>query len=163
MLLYRGGLLLRSVRAQARFLRSLVVGAPTRPRARLASFRYCSEPLAAASVVSAQPLPLALMTEPLAAATRADEGEYKLQLDHKIARVKELFGSYQLPELEVHESRRSHYRMRWVCTRPREHCIFMLAGQLCSTRCLKAACDRAEFRVWHKDEDTHYIMFDTRV
>ncbi len=25
------------------------------------------------------------------------------------------------------------------------------------------ACDRAEFRVWHQDEETDYIMFDTRV
>ncbi|KAK9843560.1 hypothetical protein WJX84_000461 [Apatococcus fuscideae] len=72
------------------------------------------------------------MTEPLAAASRADEGEYKAQLEHKISRVKDLFQGFQLPELEIFESQRSHYRMR------------------------------AEFRVWHQDDETNYIMFDTR-
>ena len=53
-----------------------------------------------------------IMTEPLAAASRADEGEYKAQLEHKISRVKDLFQDFQLPELGVFESQRSHYRMR---------------------------------------------------
>ncbi len=54
------------------------------------------------------------MTEPLEAAKRADEEEYQAQLLHKISKVKELFKVFQLPELEVHQSERSHYRMRCV-------------------------------------------------
>ena len=60
--------------------------------------------------------------------------EYDDQLAEKVARVGEMFGEFSegdvLPELEVFPSEPVNYRMR------------------------------AEFRVWHDEDDLYYIMFD---
>ena len=112
MLLYRCIGLFRPDRAIKRSSSGLLRRSPAPPQYRLAtcqSFSVLDNPVPA---VSGQSLAPVVMTEPLEAARRADEDEYKLQLEHKIARVKELFQSFQLPPLEVHESSRSHYRMR---------------------------------------------------
>jgi tRNA (uracil-5-)-methyltransferase len=56
--------------------------------------------------------------------------QYEAQLAVKKAGVESLFSCFDLPELEVYESPRSHYRMR------------------------------CEFRVWHEDDDLFYVMFE---
>lgn len=56
--------------------------------------------------------------------------QYEAQLDVKKSTVAEQFSTFQLPEIEVYESPRSHYRMR------------------------------CEFRVWHEDDDLYYVMFE---
>ncbi len=55
---------------------------------------------------------------------------YQAQLDEKITRLREMFESYGVPELEVFESPAQFYRMR------------------------------AEFRIWHEGDDMYYIMFN---
>ena len=107
----------RQNRAVAQALKLLPVKAPQPPQYRLRNCLSCSVVLGASPVVSAESLPPVIMTEPLAAASRADEGEYSLQLAHKVARIKELFNSFKLPALEVFESERSHYRMRYACSK----------------------------------------------
>ncbi len=56
--------------------------------------------------------------------------QYEAQLAVKKANVEEQFASFKLPEVEVFESPRSHYRMR------------------------------CEFRVWHDEDDLYYVMFE---
>ena len=56
--------------------------------------------------------------------------QYQQQLLEKRALLQELFSDLDVPELEVFDSPPVHYRMR------------------------------AEFRVWHDDDDLYYIMFD---
>lgn len=56
--------------------------------------------------------------------------QYEAQLAVKKSGVESLFSCFDLPELEVYESPRSHYRMR------------------------------CEFRVWHEDYDLFYVMFE---
>ena len=55
---------------------------------------------------------------------------YTAQLDTKIDTLRSMFGNFEMPDLEVFTSPPVHYRMR------------------------------AEFRVWHDDDDLYYIMFD---
>jgi len=59
-----------------------------------------------------------------------DAATYEQQLADKVDVIKELFADVDTPELEVFASPPLHFRMR------------------------------AEFRVWHDDEDLYYIMFD---
>ncbi len=56
--------------------------------------------------------------------------DYATQLAEKTTRLKALLAPFKPPTLEVFESPPEHYRMR------------------------------AEFRVWHDDDDLYYIMFD---
>ena len=56
--------------------------------------------------------------------------QYDAQLTVKKQWVSEQFSGFDLPEIEVFESPRSHYRMR------------------------------CEFRVWHEDDDLYYVMFE---
>ncbi|WP_299179153.1 tRNA (uridine(54)-C5)-methyltransferase TrmA [uncultured Neptuniibacter sp.] len=56
--------------------------------------------------------------------------KYEAQLAVKKANTAEQFAGFDLPEIEVFESPRSHYRMR------------------------------CEFRVWHDDDDLYYVMFE---
>lgn len=55
---------------------------------------------------------------------------YLLQLDAKIARIRAQFAEFNPPELEVFQSPEQHFRMR------------------------------AEFRIWHTDDDMFYAMFE---
>lgn len=55
---------------------------------------------------------------------------YMQQLDEKLALLKNQFANFHLPDIEVFQSEKSHYRMR------------------------------AEFRVWHKGERSDYVMFN---
>lgn len=55
---------------------------------------------------------------------------YEAQLQEKIARVKALFDSHYVGEIETYRSSLTHYRMR------------------------------AEFRVWHEGDDIYHIMFN---
>ncbi|ART82302.1 tRNA (uridine(54)-C5)-methyltransferase TrmA [Oceanisphaera profunda] len=55
---------------------------------------------------------------------------YQAQLDAKIAQLQQTFAPFNPPSLDVFASKPEHYRMR------------------------------AEFRIWHDDEDLYYIMFD---
>lgn len=59
-----------------------------------------------------------------------DPTTYAQQLTRKESTLKELFADIDTPEIEVFPSPTLHFRMR------------------------------AEFRVWHDDEDLYYIMFD---
>ena len=59
-----------------------------------------------------------------------DTSQYNQQLSEKTIDVRALFESFQLPEVEVFSSPKSHYRMR------------------------------AEFRIWHEGDDMYHIMFD---
>lgn len=63
--------------------------------------------------------------------TTTSVDRYEEQLAAKVAAVRSRFASVQLPELEVVESAREHYRMR------------------------------AEFTVWRDKDDLFYVMFDT--
>ena len=56
--------------------------------------------------------------------------QYDAQLTEKHQRLSQLLSSYQHPEIEVFRSPKSHYRMR------------------------------AEFRLWHDNDDLYHIMFD---
>lgn len=56
---------------------------------------------------------------------------YQQQLDEKVNRIQSQFSEYSFPSLEVFESEEQHYRMR------------------------------AEFRIWHTDNDLFYAMFET--
>ncbi|CAH0532352.1 tRNA/tmRNA (uracil-C(5))-methyltransferase [Vibrio stylophorae] len=56
--------------------------------------------------------------------------QYAAQLDDKVARLNTLLAPFNPPALDVFESAPQHYRMR------------------------------AEFRVWHEDDDLYYIMFN---
>ncbi|WP_415881895.1 tRNA (uridine(54)-C5)-methyltransferase TrmA [Neptuniibacter sp. QD34_54] len=56
--------------------------------------------------------------------------KYQTQLTVKKAATAEQFADFNLPEIEVFESPKSHYRMR------------------------------CEFRVWHEDDDLYYVMFE---
>ncbi len=62
--------------------------------------------------------------------TNVNANDYKQQLADKTVRLKSVFGCFEMPQLEVFESPPLNYRMR------------------------------AEFRVWHDDDDLYYIMFD---
>ena len=62
--------------------------------------------------------------------TDVDHQAYRAQLDEKTTRLKSTFEHLEMPQLEVLDSPPLNYRMR------------------------------AEFRVWHDDEDLYYIMFD---
>ncbi len=55
---------------------------------------------------------------------------YQAQLDAKVAQLQQAFAPFNPPSLDVFASEPEHYRMR------------------------------AEFRVWHDEEDMYYIMFD---
>ena len=55
---------------------------------------------------------------------------YEALLSDKTERLQQLFSHFETPEPEVFSSAPEHFRMR------------------------------AEFRVWHEDDQTHYIMFD---
>ncbi len=55
---------------------------------------------------------------------------YQQQLDAKLAKIQQDFGEFLLPEIQVFPSTEQHYRMR------------------------------AEFRVWHKQALSDYVMFD---
>ena len=55
---------------------------------------------------------------------------YETLLSEKVERLQQLFSDFQIPEPEVFSSAPEHFRMR------------------------------AEFRVWHEGDQTHYIMFD---
>jgi tRNA (uracil-5-)-methyltransferase len=59
-----------------------------------------------------------------------DPSEYPLQFAEKAKHLQQLLSPYYKGELELHESPRTHYRMR------------------------------AEFRVWHEQNDLYYIMFN---
>ncbi|PYE32413.1 tRNA (uracil-5-)-methyltransferase [Idiomarina fontislapidosi] len=59
-----------------------------------------------------------------------DTAEYPAQFADKAKRLAALLSPYYKGELDLHESPRSHYRMR------------------------------AEFRVWHEQDDLYYIMFN---
>ena len=59
-----------------------------------------------------------------------DPSLYEDQLNAKAQKLKDLFSTYSVPELEVFASPTQHYRMR------------------------------AEFRVWHDGDDLYYYMFD---
>ncbi|TKB47655.1 tRNA (uridine(54)-C5)-methyltransferase TrmA [Ferrimonas sediminicola] len=59
-----------------------------------------------------------------------DPANYEQQLAEKCERMRSMFAPFDAPELEVFPSEPKHYRMR------------------------------AEFRVWHDDDDLYYIMFD---
>ena len=61
-----------------------------------------------------------------------DPAHYAAQLDEKRLKLKQIFASFNTPELEVFESAPSHYRMR------------------------------SEFRVWHEGEDMYFYMDETR-
>lgn len=56
---------------------------------------------------------------------------YKTQLDAKIDTLRSMFEAFEVPDLEVFSSPPAHYRMR------------------------------AEFRVWHDEDDLYYIMFNS--
>lgn len=58
-----------------------------------------------------------------------DPSNYQQQLDNKIARISHQFDEFGLPELEIFASAPLNFRMR------------------------------AEFRIWHQGDDTHYVMF----
>jgi tRNA (uracil-5-)-methyltransferase len=64
------------------------------------------------------------------ARTDVNPANYTRQLDEKKGRLKAVMAPFGMPDLEVFESPPEHYRMR------------------------------AEFRVWHDDDDLYYIMFD---
>jgi len=55
---------------------------------------------------------------------------YQQQLDAKVERISAQFAEYQPPALEVFESPEQYYRMR------------------------------AEFRIWHTEDDLFYAMFE---
>lgn len=57
--------------------------------------------------------------------------QYEPLLDTKVAKIKEAFAPLGIPEIEVFQSPREHYRMR------------------------------AEFVVYHEDDECYYVMFDT--
>ncbi|USD37819.1 tRNA (uridine(54)-C5)-methyltransferase TrmA [Ferrimonas sp. SCSIO 43195] len=59
-----------------------------------------------------------------------DPANYDQQLAQKCERMTTMFAPFNAPDLEVFASEPTHYRMR------------------------------AEFRVWHDDDDLYYIMFD---
>ncbi|WP_409522674.1 tRNA (uridine(54)-C5)-methyltransferase TrmA [Nitrincola sp. MINF-07-Sa-05] len=56
--------------------------------------------------------------------------QYETLLQAKLVRTRETFAGFDLPEIEVFDSPREHYRMR------------------------------AEFRVWHDGDDLDYVMFE---
>jgi len=62
--------------------------------------------------------------------TDADPSRYPGQLAEKTDRLRALFSPFEMPALEVFDSPALHFRMR------------------------------AEFRVWHDDDDLYYIMFN---
>jgi len=57
---------------------------------------------------------------------------YSPQLEHKKQHIADLFAEFNLPEFEIFTSDTLHYRQR------------------------------AEFRLWHQDDDLYYIMFDSK-
>lgn len=59
-----------------------------------------------------------------------DPDNYQKQLDAKKAQFTQQFATFNLPEIEIFDSPKQHYRMR------------------------------SEFRVWHEGDDLYYIMFD---
>jgi len=63
-------------------------------------------------------------------ATDIDPTSYGLQLQQKAEHISDIFKSFSMPELEIFASQPLHYRMR------------------------------AEFRVWHQEDDLYHIMFD---
>lgn len=62
--------------------------------------------------------------------TSLPEHDYQHLLDNKIEQIKTVFAQFSLPSLAVYSSPSSHYRMR------------------------------AEFRIWHNQEDLYHIMYD---
>lgn len=58
------------------------------------------------------------------------QAQYQHQLDNKISKLSDQLRPFNAPQLRVFPSPPEHYRMR------------------------------AEFRVWHQDDDIYYIMFD---
>ncbi|ART80303.1 tRNA (uridine(54)-C5)-methyltransferase TrmA [Oceanisphaera avium] len=62
--------------------------------------------------------------------TVVNPSTYQAQLDAKVVQLQQAFAPFNPPSLDVFASEPEHYRMR------------------------------AEFRVWHEDEDLYYIMFD---
>ena len=55
---------------------------------------------------------------------------YQVQLDEKAEALSAMFSEFDVPELEVFSSPAENYRMR------------------------------AEFRVWHEDDEMYYVMFN---
>ena len=61
--------------------------------------------------------------------SQVNPDNYQQQLDNKASRIREQFARFQPPPLEVYDSEPLNFRMR------------------------------AEFKVWHQDNDTYYVMF----
>ncbi|MEM1223492.1 MAG: tRNA (uridine(54)-C5)-methyltransferase TrmA [Verrucomicrobiota bacterium] len=59
-----------------------------------------------------------------------DAPSYTAQLNHKVEQTRKEFAEFGIDAIEIFESEYKHYRMR------------------------------AEFRVWHEEEELYYIMFD---
>lgn len=59
-----------------------------------------------------------------------NDNTYQAQLANKVARIQKQFACFEPPMLEIHQSPISHFRMR------------------------------AEFRIWHSDDDMFYAMFE---
>lgn len=62
--------------------------------------------------------------------TNEQNTSYQLQLDEKVATFKSLFSPFTLPELAIYPSPSRHYRMR------------------------------AEFTIWHNDEDIYHVIYN---
>ena len=61
--------------------------------------------------------------------SKVDPNNYQQQLDLKAIKIRKQFANYHPPTLEVFDSAPLNYRMR------------------------------AEFKIWHDDQDSHYVMF----
>ncbi len=55
--------------------------------------------------------------------------QYQHQLNDKATKIRQQFSEFHLPEIEIYNSPESHYRLR------------------------------AEFKVWHEDDDSYYAMY----
>lgn len=55
--------------------------------------------------------------------------QYHQQLDSKAEKIRQQFSEFQIPTIEIYDSPESHYRLR------------------------------AEFKVWHEDDDSYYAMY----
>lgn len=71
------------------------------------------------------------LRDPVMRPDQINTDQYSQQLTQKISSLAELMADIALPDAEVFSSEPSHYRMR------------------------------AEFRIWHQDDDFYYAMFDS--